>query len=1203
MLSSNNSNNYSNSAGGGGGDDDDDAAWRGNNNYRGLADDDTSRRINEQGRTTGRRRDTDAADAAADVEEKEELDNSNRPRDTSSSSSSSSSRARMKIFDANGRRWSQNRVRKRVSSQQQKQQPPNATYKQYETIPIPSFTSSIPFNERVGLPSPPLSSTSIPKYYTNAYWNEQEEDDDKLLSSSPSSSSLLPEYDLTTSSTSSSSSSSLFADLAVADIMSSSSSAIDGVLPVSELFYRSQYYENNDGKEEEEEEDIEEKYTTAATSSKRNSNTSKQDKVESLSSSPSPQQPPPPSASQFSGDVTKLRSGLGIAFNGDNDDTVASSSSSSLSLPQSHLSEAVQRELTNMANQEVEEQRRLDFWMQQQQQQQDGRASKDRFYSSTPTTNNNNKPSNADLRKKGSGFTSPSSEEKGAVVANDGTKKGSSSSSSSRGRKSSKINLSSNNNNNNKSTYSDPPPPPHHHHNHRTIVEQQRKLVRRGMEMLVGGEPINADPPQRSIELNYYRKHPKLWARAITTNAPDFGPLLHMHSAAKVGKESIYLYCENFVSSTMKWGVCPEDLRVVVSEFEKRRRQPKNDGASNNNSSTGDVEAVELRDQLLLTTSAVSISDNDMQALRQTIIASSSVSFKANHHHSESGKEAVASDDDNDDDDVGSSYQSMTITSRELEAPKGFGSEKQYGSTKKWKEGRRPLHTRVRSCSDPSQELSRGDDDDDDDEDDNNNNNGRTFTLGGELKFSLGVSRTEIESDHDIKYDAFRRVLRDGINQSIHASTIGFDVRIAELVIEDVVEEGEAVEAKSIDIVVQFHLLPREAMIGMSDARKAAKKVNDALAVAMEDGTLVMALARAAREERGWSTKRRNRIMEEFLLENENVNDETFRNENEDEDEDDNKKVIDYVKNPDDDEINDPELDSLVFDDRYDGPFGMEDSVLSAKDDIWLGGGNGGVFFDYSESNIMNSPFKGKLGPYLVDAVVERARQNQPRVIAIGDVHGCIDELKALLRKCDYHPGDVIVFLGDLVCKGPDSLSVVQMAREVGALGVRGNHDFEVVRWHQAIKSGADPPVIGSEHYYVASALTTADLKWMYSLPWFINSSQLNALFVHAGFVSGIRLAKQNPRLMMNMRSILPDGTVTSKFFNNWPWARLWDGPQTILFGHDADRGLQQYDHAIGLDTGCVYGGKLTACILPEKRLVSVNAKREYFQYRRKHFD
>jgi hypothetical protein len=182
---------------------------------------------------------------------------------------------------------------------------------------------------------------------------------------------------------------------------------------------------------------------------------------------------------------------------------------------------------------------------------------------------------------------------------------------------------------------------------------------------------------------------------------------------------------------------------------------------------------------------------------------------------------------------------------------------------------------------------------------------------------------------------------------------------------------------------------------------------------------------------------------------------------------------------------------------------------------------------------------------------------------------------------------------------------------------------------------GVDPPVVGSEHFHVASCLTQADMKWMYSLPWYLSSKELGALFVHAGFVSGIRLSKQNPRLMMNMRcvrycrkrmfvvlctvlhllpfylatlffirrSILPDGTVTSKFFNNWPWARLWDGPQTVLFGHDADRGLQQYEHAIGLDTGCVYGGRLTACILPEKRLVSVSARREYFKYRRKHYD
>jgi hypothetical protein len=107
-------------------------------------------------------------------------------------------------------------------------------------------------------------------------------------------------------------------------------------------------------------------------------------------------------------------------------------------------------------------------------------------------------------------------------------------------------------------------------------------------------------------------------------------------------------------------------------------------------------------------------------------------------------------------------------------------------------------------------------------------------------------------------------------------------------------------------------------------------------------------------------------------------------------------------------------------------------------------------------------------------------------------------------------------------------------------------------------------------------------------------------LFVHAGFVAGLRMQRQNPRLMMNMRSILPDGTATAKHFSNWPWARLWDGPESVVFGHDADRGLQLYERATGIDTGCVYGGRLTAYLLPEQKLVSVGAKRQYLAFKPK---
>jgi Calcineurin-like phosphoesterase len=91
-------------------------------------------------------------------------------------------------------------------------------------------------------------------------------------------------------------------------------------------------------------------------------------------------------------------------------------------------------------------------------------------------------------------------------------------------------------------------------------------------------------------------------------------------------------------------------------------------------------------------------------------------------------------------------------------------------------------------------------------------------------------------------------------------------------------------------------------------------------------------------------------------------------------------------------------------------------------------------------------PLPSSLGPVLLEAVMERFKHRHPRVIVIGDVHGCLEELQELIRQADYRPGDLLLFLGDLVAKGPDSVGVVRMARELGGITVRGNHEFEVCK-------------------------------------------------------------------------------------------------------------------------------------------------------------
>jgi predicted phosphodiesterase len=211
------------------------------------------------------------------------------------------------------------------------------------------------------------------------------------------------------------------------------------------------------------------------------------------------------------------------------------------------------------------------------------------------------------------------------------------------------------------------------------------------------------------------------------------------------------------------------------------------------------------------------------------------------------------------------------------------------------------------------------------------------------------------------------------------------------------------------------------------------------------------------------------------------------------------------------------------------------------------------------------------------------------RTIVIGDVHGCLEELLALLARCHRTPADRVILVGDLVNKGPDSAGVVAWARQNGVDAVLGNHD------DHALDAAHGDLDVKPHHRAVAASLGPADLDWLEARPLWLRIDEYKKPYVviHGGMVPGIAVEEQQREHLLNLRSIA-DGGRPSKRIEGDPWASLWKGPEHVVFGHDAVRGLQSHKHATGLDTGCVYGRALTALILPSGELVSEPARHAY---------
>ena len=240
----------------------------------------------------------------------------------------------------------------------------------------------------------------------------------------------------------------------------------------------------------------------------------------------------------------------------------------------------------------------------------------------------------------------------------------------------------------------------------------------------------------------------------------------------------------------------------------------------------------------------------------------------------------------------------------------------------------------------------------------------------------------------------------------------------------------------------------------------------------------------------------------------------------------------------------------------------------------------------------------------------------------VGDVHGCFDELSELLEKLNYviigrnpdgpmagpiysHPdGRKMIFLGDIVDRGPEILStlklVFNMLQSGNALCVPGNHDTRLLKklrgrdvqlTHGLSETVAEIDALPTEIRQDFIDRTTQFIDGLIS-HYVLDDGKL--VVAHAGLKE-----KMQGRASGKVREFCLFGETTGETDEfglpvRHNWAAEYRGAATVVYGHTPVLEAEWLNRTIDIDTGCVFGGKLTAMRFPEKELVWVPAKRIY---------
>lgn len=247
------------------------------------------------------------------------------------------------------------------------------------------------------------------------------------------------------------------------------------------------------------------------------------------------------------------------------------------------------------------------------------------------------------------------------------------------------------------------------------------------------------------------------------------------------------------------------------------------------------------------------------------------------------------------------------------------------------------------------------------------------------------------------------------------------------------------------------------------------------------------------------------------------------------------------------------------------------------------------------------------------------------RTIVIGDVHGCLSELKALLGFLDLAPEDRLVYAGDLVDKGPDSPGVVRFVQEHAAkVGysitlVKGNHEEKHERFRKALREGRTPKFSKVEELAsITEGLSEQDVAFLDSaVLW---TAVPGGIVVHAGVppcmktlppLDGATLTRKErdfQQQLLRVRHVSSSGYMLpmgAEKEGDPFWANVYDGRfGVVYFGHQPYKEITHFPHAVGLDTGCVFGYLLSSAVLTEDggvHFVSVPAEKAWA--RRMHED